>query len=246
MPTLGAAQRSEWSAISPGLNPIDHIKSAKGTCKQFLIDSMQRNKDEIEIIRTEFDELKSKVDSRKRKVSDIMAACENFLINVLEKRNSEISTLTTYISDMHYIKVSEFYLHCIQHFSNATERRNLEINEIEVLTEPLKARDEELDQEVLFAIFVKFYLQLVSSAIDEALCEAFGIQQGMTFFKIQDERTEIRVARVDSEDCHATGSDVVQSGRPIFDDFSNICGRISAITRRMLSSKWSSVCGLSA
>ena len=28
------------------------------------------------------------------------------------------------------------------------------------------------------------------------------------------------------------GSDVVQSGRPIFDDFSNICGRISAITRR--------------
>ncbi|GFU36324.1 hypothetical protein TNCV_559581 [Trichonephila clavipes] len=42
------------------------------------------------------------------------------------------------------------------------------------------------------------------------------------------------------------GSDVVQSGRPIFDDFSNICGRISAITRRMLSSKWSSVCGLSA
>ncbi|GFU47779.1 uncharacterized protein TNCV_4465261 [Trichonephila clavipes] len=25
--------------------------------------------------------------------------------------------------------------------------------------------------------------------------------------------------------------------------FSNICGRISAITRRMLSSKWSSVCG---
>ncbi|GFV47114.1 hypothetical protein TNCV_198091 [Trichonephila clavipes] len=33
------------------------------------------------------------------------------------------------------------------------------------------------------------------------------------------------------------GSDVVQSGRPIFDDFSNICGRISAITRRMLSSK---------
>ncbi|GFW93117.1 hypothetical protein TNCV_3888581 [Trichonephila clavipes] len=42
------------------------------------------------------------------------------------------------------------------------------------------------------------------------------------------------------------GSDVVQSGRPIFDDFSNICGRISAITRRMLSSKWSGVCGLSA
>ncbi|GFY08774.1 hypothetical protein TNCV_4659671 [Trichonephila clavipes] len=41
------------------------------------------------------------------------------------------------------------------------------------------------------------------------------------------------------------GSDVVQSGRPIFDDFSNICGRISAIIRRMLSSKWSSVCGLS-
>ncbi|GFW48283.1 hypothetical protein TNCV_1108461 [Trichonephila clavipes] len=40
------------------------------------------------------------------------------------------------------------------------------------------------------------------------------------------------------------GSDVVQSGRPIFDD--NTCGRISAITRRMLSSKWSSVCGLSA
>ncbi|GFU67258.1 hypothetical protein TNCV_4130121 [Trichonephila clavipes] len=32
------------------------------------------------------------------------------------------------------------------------------------------------------------------------------------------------------------GSDVVQSGRPIFDDFSNICGRISAITRRMLFS----------
>ncbi|GFV09009.1 hypothetical protein TNCV_2300111, partial [Trichonephila clavipes] len=42
------------------------------------------------------------------------------------------------------------------------------------------------------------------------------------------------------------GLDVVQSGRPIFDDFSNICGRISVITRRMLSSKWSSVCGLSA
>ncbi|GFX22853.1 hypothetical protein TNCV_2605951 [Trichonephila clavipes] len=31
-------------------------------------------------------------------------------------------------------------------------------------------------------------------------------------------------------------SDVVQSGRPIFDDFFQICGRISAITRRMLSS----------
>ncbi|GFX45242.1 hypothetical protein TNCV_3432901 [Trichonephila clavipes] len=42
------------------------------------------------------------------------------------------------------------------------------------------------------------------------------------------------------------GSDVVQSGRPIFDEFSNICGRISATTWRMLSSKWSSVCGLSA
>ncbi|GFV67190.1 hypothetical protein TNCV_3669451 [Trichonephila clavipes] len=38
------------------------------------------------------------------------------------------------------------------------------------------------------------------------------------------------------------GSDVVQFSRT----FSNICGRISAITRRMLSSKWSSVCGLSA
>ncbi|GFV87979.1 hypothetical protein TNCV_782591 [Trichonephila clavipes] len=33
------------------------------------------------------------------------------------------------------------------------------------------------------------------------------------------------------------GSDVVQSGRPIFDDFFNICDRISAITWRMLSSK---------
>ncbi|GFT57560.1 transposable element Tcb2 transposase [Trichonephila clavipes] len=42
------------------------------------------------------------------------------------------------------------------------------------------------------------------------------------------------------------GSDVVLSGRPIFDDFFNICGRILAITRRMLSFKWSSVCGLSA
>ncbi|GFS65121.1 uncharacterized protein TNCV_204301 [Trichonephila clavipes] len=30
------------------------------------------------------------------------------------------------------------------------------------------------------------------------------------------------------------GSDAVQSGRPIFDDFSNICGRITTITRRML------------
>ncbi|GFU40454.1 hypothetical protein TNCV_1208201 [Trichonephila clavipes] len=42
------------------------------------------------------------------------------------------------------------------------------------------------------------------------------------------------------------GTDVVQSGRPIFDDFFHICGHISAITRPMLSSKWSSVCGLSA
>ncbi|GFX06999.1 DDE_3 domain-containing protein [Trichonephila clavipes] len=42
------------------------------------------------------------------------------------------------------------------------------------------------------------------------------------------------------------GSDVVQSGRPIFDDFSNFCGRISAITRQMLYSKRSSVRGLSA
>ncbi|GFX00632.1 hypothetical protein TNCV_2236391 [Trichonephila clavipes] len=42
------------------------------------------------------------------------------------------------------------------------------------------------------------------------------------------------------------GSDVAQSGRPISMTFSNICGRISTITRRMLSSKWSSVCGLSA
>ncbi|GFW83477.1 yqaJ domain-containing protein [Trichonephila clavipes] len=33
------------------------------------------------------------------------------------------------------------------------------------------------------------------------------------------------------------GSDVVQSGRPIFDDFFQHFGRISAITRRMLSSK---------
>ncbi|GFW63528.1 hypothetical protein TNCV_401941 [Trichonephila clavipes] len=41
------------------------------------------------------------------------------------------------------------------------------------------------------------------------------------------------------------GSDVVQSVRPIFDEFSNICGRISAITRQILSSKWSSVYGLS-
>ncbi|GFU10234.1 hypothetical protein TNCV_4022161, partial [Trichonephila clavipes] len=30
------------------------------------------------------------------------------------------------------------------------------------------------------------------------------------------------------------GSDVVQSGQPIFDDFSNICGRISAITKYCL------------
>ncbi|GFU60258.1 hypothetical protein TNCV_4249571 [Trichonephila clavipes] len=40
------------------------------------------------------------------------------------------------------------------------------------------------------------------------------------------------------------GSDVVQSGRPIFDDFFQHLW--PAITRRMLSSKWSSVCGLSA
>ncbi|GFR31258.1 hexokinase_2 domain-containing protein [Trichonephila clavata] len=167
-------------------NVSSRIKSAKGTCKQLLMDSTRRNKDEIEIIRTEFDELKSKVDCRKRKVADIMTACENFLINVLEKRNSEISTLTACISHMHSVKASEFYLRSIQHFSNATENRNQEINEIEVLTEPLKTRDEELDQEV-------------SSAIDEALCGAFGIQLGMTFFKIQDERTEIRVARLDPE-----------------------------------------------
>ncbi|GFT94486.1 hypothetical protein TNCV_1262071 [Trichonephila clavipes] len=35
------------------------------------------------------------------------------------------------------------------------------------------------------------------------------------------------------------GSDVVQSGRTIFDDFSNICGMLRMC--RMLSSKWSSV-----
>ncbi|GFU80104.1 adhesion G protein-coupled receptor B2 [Trichonephila clavipes] len=44
----------------------------------------------------------------------------------------------------------------------------------------------------------------------------------------------------------SAGSDVVQSGRPIFDDICGRIGRISAITRRMLSSKWSSVCGLAA
>ncbi|GFU68155.1 hypothetical protein TNCV_248191 [Trichonephila clavipes] len=35
------------------------------------------------------------------------------------------------------------------------------------------------------------------------------------------------------------GSDVVQSDVQFSMTFSNICGRISAITRRMLSSKWS-------
>ncbi|GFY27646.1 uncharacterized protein TNCV_910971 [Trichonephila clavipes] len=34
------------------------------------------------------------------------------------------------------------------------------------------------------------------------------------------------------------GSDVVQFGRPIFDDFHNLWPYIAAITRRMLSSKW--------
>ncbi|GFV51322.1 hypothetical protein TNCV_3615201 [Trichonephila clavipes] len=41
----------------------------------------------------------------------------------------------------------------------------------------------------------------------------------------------------DQQETATAGSNVVQSGRPIFDDFSNICGRLSAITRRMLSSK---------
>ncbi|GFW66905.1 hypothetical protein TNCV_4687901 [Trichonephila clavipes] len=45
----------------------------------------------------------------------------------------------------------------------------------------------------------------------------------------------ILVERKKREVTAMAGSDVVQSGLPIFDDFSNICGRISAITRRMLS-----------
>ncbi|GFU13600.1 hexokinase_2 domain-containing protein [Nephila pilipes] len=167
-------------------NVSTKIKNASGTSKQYLINSMQRNKNEVEVIQREFDTLKLKVDRQKRKVADIILACENFVQNVLEKRCSEISSLGTYMRDIYKIKVSEFYTCCIDHFSNAIEKRNQEVNEIKVLMEPLKIKDEELDQEV-------------SAAIDEALCEAFGIQQGMTFFKIQDERTETLVGRLDPE-----------------------------------------------
>ncbi|GFW53855.1 hypothetical protein TNCV_2446471 [Trichonephila clavipes] len=40
-----------------------------------------------------------------------------------------------------------------------------------------------------------------------------------------------------NNDTATAGSDVVQSGRPTFDDFFQHFGRISAITRRMLSSQ---------
>ncbi|GFV66416.1 hypothetical protein TNCV_4898971 [Trichonephila clavipes] len=66
-----------------------------------------------------------------------------------------------------------------------------------------------------------------------------------SYGKERDDEEEWNVEEYNSKTATA-GSDVVQSGRPIFDDFFNICGRISAITRRMMSSKWSSVCGLSA
>ncbi|GIY24049.1 hexokinase_2 domain-containing protein [Caerostris extrusa] len=38
-----------------------------------------------------------------------------------------------------------------------------------------------------------------STAIEEALCDAFSLQQGMTFFKIQDERKETEITRLDAE-----------------------------------------------
>ncbi|GFU75423.1 uncharacterized protein TNCV_2861391 [Trichonephila clavipes] len=47
------------------------------------------------------------------------------------------------------------------------------------------------------------------------------------------------------QDCHGWLG-CSPTGRPIFDDLFQHLGRISATTRRMLFSKWSSVCGLSA
>ncbi|GFT28558.1 hypothetical protein TNCV_429541 [Trichonephila clavipes] len=65
----------------------------------------------------------------------------------------------------------------------------------------------------------------------------------MTFFYSKDTLVALHFKYDFWQRTATAGLDVVQSGRPIFDDFSNICGPISAITRRMLSSKWSSVCG---
>ncbi|CAL1300450.1 unnamed protein product, partial [Larinioides sclopetarius] len=167
-------------------NVYTKVRSASVISKQFLINAIRNKKSEIETMEKEVHNLKCKVDCNKKKVAKIITACENYIQKISEKRKSEIQLLETYLNEMSNIQVAEFHSRCMQYFSNAIEKRKQEIIDVEVLTEPLKEKDEELDSEM-------------SSAIDEALCEAFGIDQGMTFFKIQEEKRETQVAKLDPE-----------------------------------------------
>ncbi|GBM88217.1 hypothetical protein AVEN_225768-1 [Araneus ventricosus] len=167
-------------------NVYTKVRSASVISKQFLLNAIRNKKSEIETMENEINNLKCKVDCNKKKVAKVMTACENYIQKISEKRKSDIQLLETYLNEMNNIQVAEFRSRCTQYFSNAIEKRKQEIVDIEVLTEPLKEKEEELDSEM-------------SSAIDEALCEAFGLQQGMTFFKIQEEKRETQVAKLDPE-----------------------------------------------
>ncbi|KAF8797140.1 Protein disabled like protein [Argiope bruennichi] len=167
-------------------NVYNKVRSASILSKELLLNAIQNNRSEIETMENAVNNLKSKVDCKKKKVAKVMTACENYIDKMAEKRKSEIQLVETYLREMKYIQVAEFHSRCTQYFVNALEKRKQEIIDIEVLTEPLKEKEEELDSEM-------------SSAIDEALCDAFGIHQGMTFFKIQEEKKEIEVAKLDPQ-----------------------------------------------
>ncbi|XP_055947104.1 uncharacterized protein LOC129980747 [Argiope bruennichi] len=167
-------------------NVYNKVRSASILSKELLLNAIQNNRSEIETMENAVNNLKSKVDCKKKKVAKVMTACENYIDKMAEKRKSEIQLVETYLRETKYIQVAEFHSRCTQYFVNALEKRKQEIIDIEVLTEPLKEKEEELDSEM-------------SSAIDEALCDAFGIHQGMTFFKIQEEKKEIEVAKLDPQ-----------------------------------------------
>ncbi|GIY51184.1 hexokinase_2 domain-containing protein [Caerostris darwini] len=154
--------------------------------KQSVMSSIQSKESEVKVLVEDMHDLRSKVDCKKRKVNEMIKLCQKCVEKMNEQRNSEIQLLNAHLRQVDNIPIAECYFRINQHFLTTLEVRNQEIQEIEALTAPLKSKDEEIDT-------------ATSTAIEEALCDAFGLQQGMTFFKIQDERKETEITKLDAE-----------------------------------------------
>ncbi|XP_035224849.1 uncharacterized protein LOC118197442, partial [Stegodyphus dumicola] len=146
----------------------------------------------VQCRKNETNSLKDKTEILKRsfewndhvKLSAIIANCENLVERAVDRRTKEIQSLSSFLNEIEGNQPTQVHSACKQYFLSAIEKRKIEINDIELVLEPLEEIDTDVSTELSFAI-------------DDALSDVLA--EGMVFLNTRVERRQSEDAQINAE-----------------------------------------------